>query len=83
MDNPELLKELWLFHNPRYLQLPDVDSAIITRSVNSMEQNNMIKQVPGKDEQEKRIELTPGAKRYIQNVLRLQKNRRKGLGRHY
>lgn len=31
----------------------DVDSVIITRSVNSMEQNNMIKQVPGKDEQEK------------------------------
>ncbi|MDO7486327.1 MarR family winged helix-turn-helix transcriptional regulator [Peribacillus frigoritolerans] len=51
----------------------DVDSVIITRSVNSMEQNNMIKQVPGKDEQEKRIELTPGAKRYIQNVLKLQK----------
>lgn len=40
----------------------DVDSVITTRSVNSMEENHMIKQVPGKDEEEKRIELTARGK---------------------
>lgn len=49
----------------------DVDIVIITRSVNSMEQNNMIKQVPGKDEQEKRIELTPRGKEVHTKCLKI------------
>ncbi|MFJ7683862.1 MarR family winged helix-turn-helix transcriptional regulator [Peribacillus butanolivorans] len=49
----------------------DVDSVIITRSVNSMEQNTMIKQVPGKDEKEKRIELTPKGKEVHTKCLKI------------
>lgn len=49
----------------------DVDSVIITRSVNSMEENHMIKQVPGKDEEEKRIELTPRGKEVHMKCMKI------------
>jgi MarR family transcriptional regulator, transcriptional regulator for hemolysin len=49
----------------------DVDNVIVTRSVNFMEQNNLIKQVPGKDKEEKRIELTTRGKEIYAKCLKI------------
>ena len=49
----------------------DVDNLLVTRSVNFMENNNLIKQVPGKDEEEKRIELTPRGKEVHTKCLKI------------
>lgn len=49
----------------------DVDSVIVTRSVNSMEENQLIKLVPGKDEEEERIELTARGKEVHMKCMKI------------